>query len=588
MPPKTFWSGKSMTRGMTDTEKPMAAGVFGFLSHWFPGRRNTPGQYLVVSALMAVALAMRFAIAPLDGGVQYVTFFPAVALAAVLGGLWPGLFAAAIGMTLATYLFWPLYQAWSFDFQRHMMISNVVFLIDALLVCSAIETMHRYYQRFVALEKEQRLAASVFHNSEEGVMITDTTGTIHSVNPAFTKITGYAADEVIGKTPSVLRSGHHEAGYFKAIWDSLVRDRRWEGEIWNRRKNGETYVQWTIINAVPGNDGKPVNYVCVFHDISERRRVEQVLHENAERLQAHMENSPMAIIGWDSEFKTTQWSGEAERIFGWSAAETLGKPIMDLHMIVEEDIPLVQQAMAKMLDGASRYVISSNRNHTKDGRVIHCVWYNSVLTTEDGRMTSVMSQVLDVTEQKHAERELKRIAQTDMLTGLANRRHFMELAELELSRACRYGDPLTVLMLDIDQFKRVNDTHGHQTGDRVIQSVGRLCHETLREVDVIGRIGGEEFAIILPQTGSEQAVEAAERLREVIANSEIPMKKGMPLHCTVSIGVATMVDTMTNLDTLLGHADKSLYDAKQAGRNRVGIHASNPRPAPEAGRHERP
>lgn len=100
-----------MTRGMTDTEKPMAAGVFGFLSHWVPGRRNTLGQYLVVSALMAVALAMRFAIAPLDGGIQYVTFFPAVALAAVLGGLWPGLFAAAIGMTLATYLFWPPYQA---------------------------------------------------------------------------------------------------------------------------------------------------------------------------------------------------------------------------------------------------------------------------------------------------------------------------------------------------------------------------------------------------------------------------------------------------------------------------------------------
>lgn len=469
-----------------------------------------------------------------------------------------------------------------------MMISNVVFLIDALLVCSAIETMHRYYQRFVALEKEQRLAASVFHNSEEGVMITDTAGTIYSVNTAFTKITGYSAEEVIGKKPGVLRSDHHEPGYSKVIWDALIRDQRWEGEIWNRRKNGEIYVQWTIINSVPGVDGKPVNYVSVFHDISERRRVEQVLHENAERLQAHMENSPMAIIGWDSEFKTTQWSGEAERIFGWSAAETLGKPIMDLHMIVEEDIPLVQQAMAKMLDGSSRYVISSNRNHTKDGRVIHCIWYNSVLTTEDGRMTSVMSQVLDVTEQKHAEMELKRIAQTDMLTGLANRRHFMELAELELSRACRYGDPLTVMMMDIDHFKRINDTHGHQMGDQVIQMVGRSCQETLREVDVIGRIGGEEFAIILPQTGSEQAVEAAERLREVIANSEIPMKKGMPLHCTVSIGVATLVDTMTNLDTLLGHADKSLYDAKQAGRNRVSIHASNPKPAPEAGRHERP
>ena len=132
---------------------------------------------------------------------------------------------------------------------------------------------------------------------------------------------------------------------------------------------------------------------------------EESLRATVERLQAHIENSPMAVVSWDKDFNVTQWAGEAERIFGWSAEETLGKPIMDLHMIYEEDIPLVQETMAK-LSGGSRYVISSNRNITKDGRVIHCDWYNTVLSNEDGTMASVMSQVLDVTERMRMEQEL--------------------------------------------------------------------------------------------------------------------------------------------------------------------------------------
>lgn len=132
---------------------------------------------------------------------------------------------------------------------------------------------------------------------------------------------------------------------------------------------------------------------------------EKSLRESLERLQAHVENSPMAVISWDKDFTVTQWAGEAERMFGWSAAETLGKPIMDLHMIYEEDIPLVQQTMSRLAGGA-RYVISSNRNVTKDGRVIHCDWYNTVLSNEDGTMASVMSQVLDVTERERMEQEL--------------------------------------------------------------------------------------------------------------------------------------------------------------------------------------
>ncbi len=250
---------------------------FDFLSHFIPDQLNTVRQYVYVFVLTMFALLARLLIAPLDGGIQYVTFFPAVAISAIIGGFGAGLFSAIIGVVLATYLFWPPYQMWTFEFRYEMIMSNTVFLIDALLVCSAVEAMHRYYGRFVDAEQELRLAASVFHNSDEGILITDARGHIISVNPAFTDITGYAPHEAIGQTPRLLRSHRHEADFYSTMWDTLLRNGVWQGEVWNRRKNGEAYLEWLTINRVGNNKGMPVNYVAVFHDMTE-------LHKNTGQL----------------------------------------------------------------------------------------------------------------------------------------------------------------------------------------------------------------------------------------------------------------------------------------------------------------
>ncbi|MGR8951766.1 MAG: diguanylate cyclase [Gammaproteobacteria bacterium] len=182
----------------------------------------------------------------------------------------------------------------------------------------------------------------------------------------------------------------------------------------------------------------------------------------------------------------------------------------------------------------------------------------------------------NITERKRLQQTYEYMAQIDDLTGLANRRHFMEQAEVELARAFRYGGDLSLLMLDLDHFKKINDTYGHQTGDLVLKKFSVLCQATLREVDLIGRLGGEEFVILLPETGEKDAVEVADRLRELIACSSVELETGLTVPFTVSIGVAAFGKSCCTMDALLQKADKALYQAKAEGRNRVYAGCSAP------------
>lgn len=170
---------------------------------------------------------------------------------------------------------------------------------------------------------------------------------------------------------------------------------------------------------------------------------------------------------------------------------------------------------------------------------------------------------------KKMQEELARQARTDALTGLSNRRHFIEMAEQELVRAGRYGKALSILMFDLDEFKAINDTHGHHAGDCVLQKIAEICSQTLRDgVDIAGRMGGEEFAVLLPQTDAGQACEIAERLRRHIADAVISDGQGETLRVTASIGIATL-SSETSVDNLLSRADKAMYEAKRAGRDKV-------------------
>ena len=189
---------------------------------------------------------------------------------------------------------------------------------------------------------------------------------------------------------------------------------------------------------------------------------------------------------------------------------------------------------------------------------------------EDIERISIASRLASIAiESRYAHDELERRAYSDYLTGLANRRHFLELAETELACAQRFKREMSILMLDIDHFKRVNDSYGHHVGDLALKKLAEICLLTLRTVDITGRVGGEEFAILLRETGHEQALEVAERLRAAIASTPVIIENGGVLQLTASLGVTSLVDSQSNIDVLLNQADQALYRSKDGGRNRV-------------------
>jgi diguanylate cyclase (GGDEF)-like protein len=187
---------------------------------------------------------------------------------------------------------------------------------------------------------------------------------------------------------------------------------------------------------------------------------------------------------------------------------------------------------------------------------------------ENGQLVGAEVVFQDISLRKAMEQELQRLATTDSLTGLPNRRHFMEQLEYELARIKRFGKPASLLMLDLDHFKRVNDTYGHAAGDAVLRHFAELAQTSLREIDLIGRLGGEEFGVLLPGTTQPGAIELAERLREAVAAAPV-MAGEHQIPVTVSIGIAEFDPTDPHPDDILARADVALYKAKESGRNRV-------------------
>ncbi|MBU0665566.1 MAG: bacteriohemerythrin [Proteobacteria bacterium] len=315
-------------------------------------------------------------------------------------------------------------------------------------------------------------------------------------------------------------------------------------------------------------EGKPLRSIGTVQDVTLRIVAEKALRKSEERFRT------VADYTYDWEY----WRGpdneflyispSCERITGYSASEFITDPGLLLKIIHPEDRDLVERHIRDEFDQEAAQL--DFRIIRRDKKICWISHGSRPVYAKDGRFLGRRASNRDITDRKILEHELQRQAQFDYLTGLANRRYFIERGEEEIVRTSRYGRPMSLLMLDIDRFKEINDTHGHHAGDITLQMFAAHCQETLREIDIIGRVGGEEFAVILPETDGEVAYEVAERLCQSIANQTMTTETGAFIGLTVSIGLTTLVvGGEAYLDTLLRQADEALYKAKALGRNRV-------------------
>lgn len=275
---------------------------------------------------------------------------------------------------------------------------------------------------------------------------------------------------------------------------------------------------------------------------------------------------------WDYNIATGDlvWDESMYGIYGVDKAAASNLYEAWYNRVVPEDHPGAAAALQATIEQGAPYT-PCFRIRRGDGELRYIQARARVYTDEAGKAVRLVGINEDITERRQLLDQLDQQAHQDYLTGLFNRRYFMEEGQMELARAQRYSNTLSLLMLDIDHFKDINDSHGHKAGDIVLQKLSEIMRETLRTVDIIGRLGGEEFAIMLPETDLQKATEVAERLRENIARTDVVLEAGLPLHFTVSIGVATLQDKDVNLDIMLNHADRALYQAKQSGRNKVCV-----------------
>jgi len=299
-------------------------------------------------------------------------------------------------------------------------------------------------ERKLAEEKLQ-LAAMVYQHSSQAIMVTDANGQIVAVNPGFERITGYTAEEVIGKNPSVLSSGRQDRAFYQAMWHALQTTGRWQGEIWNKRKNGQLYPAWITINAI---------------------------------------------------------------------------------------------------------------------------------FTEDGAIDRYVELCSDFTKKKEAEQLLWQQTNFDPLTGMPNRHLFMEHLELEISTSRHTSLPLALISLDLDHFKDVNDTLGHDMGDIMLQEVAKRLKDAVREIDTVAHLGGDDFTVIL---ASLENLNIIERIaQDILKRVSEPFRlKNETVYVTASMGVSIYPDDAANIDDLLRNAEQAMYAAKKDGRNRCNYFTSS-------------
>lgn len=385
------------------------------------------------------------------------------------------------------------------------------------------------------------------------------------VNRRLEILVGKRRDEIIGKDVLTV-DGEKRFKEIEPLWKRVLEGETVSADWLVTSSDGEE--RWMTYEYTPRYDieGNVVGIYSAATDIDELKRTEIELRRANWMLTSHFENSPLAVIEWDHKFHVRRWSPQAEKIFGWSQSEVIGKHFRDWRFVVEDDDPQFLTVNMRLLDAAHPRTTSLNRNYRSDGRIIWCEWYNSSLRDESGQVISILSLAQDVTTRVMAEERLIYQATHDGLTSLPNRAMLQDRIQQAIARARRSGVRVAALFIDLDRFKEVNDTLGHRIGDELLREIAERLKCALRASDFLVRLSGDEFMVVLEQLIDldQPRLVAAKILEEVRKPNSI---EGHEIHVSASIGISIFPDDADDVESLLKNSDMAMYRAKELGKN---------------------
>jgi diguanylate cyclase (GGDEF)-like protein/PAS domain S-box-containing protein len=308
--------------------------------------------------------------------------------------------------------------------------------------------------------------------------------------------------------------------------------------------------------------------------------VESVLKESEKWLSITLMSIADGVIVADFEWRVEFMNPAAEKVTGWVVKDAIGSDLpVVFNAVFDETREPVRELLGKVLSegvvvGAEKDMILVDR----DGRDVPVEVNAAPVKDEGGEISGLVITFRDITERKKAEderrkliSELEHLSKTDRLTGLLNRGAVIDRLNYEISRSLRYGSDLSIMLCDIDFFKDINDTYGHAAGDTALRLVSECLKHTVRDYDLVGRYGGDEFLILLPETTTEQGREVAERSRKAVEAVEFEAEPGVMARMTLSIGVSGFSGRDDNSDMLIKRADDAMYVSKREGRNRLTL-----------------
>lgn len=429
----------------------------------------------------------------------------------------------------------------------------------------------------LALESDGESELASFRaalNTQAIVAVTNRSGLIVSANDLFCQISKYSRSELIGQSHRILNSGHHPRSFFQDLWRTIGSGEIWQGEICNRAKDGSLYWVNTTIVPKKGNDGRNVGYVSVRFDITARKLAEAALiEENHKRQEAEIllrdiiEAVPNGIAAYDSLDRLVLFNSAFRECYPLAAAAI--KEGATFESILRCSAESGQFALENpSVSAMERYVARRLQEHRNPGRrfIQHLSDGRWLQVQERRSSTGTLVGVrTDVSELKNAERRIKQQAERDSLTGLYNRRVLLEHLSLELGPT-RPSDRLgALLVLDLDGFKAINDTYGHDAGDALLVAVAGRLQSAVRKTDIVARLGGDEFAILLGNLRTQ--IDAERIAQKVITSLMQPFRLGRRrVNSSASMGVALLgLDGSTPIEAMK-NADLALYQAKRMGR----------------------